>query len=109
MKTITVTFELNVSRLPALEKFLEEATCETPQKAIETPEKPKAVETPEKPVQTSMFTVSDIRAEATKLVKAGKDEELKALFSEFGAKKISDLKPEQYIAFMKKVGELNAG
>lgn len=56
----------------------------------------------EKPVSKT-----DVRAMATVLSKAGKREQLSAIFAEFGGKKLSDIKEEDYPALMKKLEAAN--
>lgn len=66
-----------------------------PQPVAKTPA-PEAtvVETPEK--NTSEITEVQIRAKFVELSRKGKKKELKALLSELGVEKVSDIKPEQY-------------
>jgi len=48
-----------------------------------------------------------VRAAATVLSKAGKREELSAIFAKFGGKKLSDIKEEDYPALMKELEAAN--
>lgn len=50
---------------------------------------------------------TDVRAAATALSKAGKREQLSAIFAEFGGKKLSDIKEEDYPALMEKLEAAN--
>lgn len=50
---------------------------------------------------------TDVRAVATALSKAGKREELSAIFAEFGGKKLSDIKEEDYPALMERLVAAN--
>lgn len=50
---------------------------------------------------------TDVRAAATVLSKAGKREELSAIFAKFGGKKLSDIKEEDYPALMKELEAAN--
>lgn len=50
---------------------------------------------------------TDVRAIATALSKAGKREQLSAIFAEFGGKKLSDIKEEDYPALMEKLEAAN--
>lgn len=50
---------------------------------------------------------TDVRAVATALSKAGKREQLSAIFAEFGGKKLSDIKEEDYPALMEKLEAAN--
>lgn len=45
-------------------------------------------------------SLTDVRAVALKLSKAGKQDVLKAAFAKFGGKKLSDIKPDDYPALM---------
>lgn len=61
------------------------------------------------PSESSPKKVSktDVRAVATALSKAGKREELSAIFAEFGGKKLSDIKEEDYPALMERLVAAN--
>lgn len=50
---------------------------------------------------------TDVRAVATALSKAGKRDKLSAIFAEFGGKKLSDIKEEDYPALMEKLEAAN--
>ena len=50
---------------------------------------------------------TDVRTVATALSKAGKREELSAIFAEFGGKKLSDIKEEDYPALMERLVAAN--
>lgn len=50
---------------------------------------------------------TDVRAVATALSKAGKREELSAIFAEFGGKKLSDIKEEDYPTLMERLVAAN--
>lgn len=50
---------------------------------------------------------TDVRAIATVLSKAGKRDQLSAIFAEFGGKKLSDIKEEDYPALMEKLEAAN--
>lgn len=50
---------------------------------------------------------TDVRAVATALSKAGKREALSAIFAEFGGKKLSDIKEEDYPALMERLVAAN--
>lgn len=56
----------------------------------------------------AVITKTDIRAVALRLSKAGKSDELRAVFSKFGAERLSDIKEEDYPAVMAELGEINA-
>ena len=52
------------------------------------------------------YTLVEVRAELSKLTKAGKKEQVHKLLQEFGAEKLTQVKEEDYPALMKKAGEL---
>ena len=85
------------------------APAETPA-PVEAPAEEAKQEAPktEAPVPQEKITKTDVRAVALKLSKAGKSKELKAIFSEFGAEKLSEIKEEDYPALMAKLGEVDA-
>lgn len=88
-----------------------EVPAETPA-PVEVPfeEAKQEAPKPETPVPAPQekITKTDVRAVALKLSKAGKSKELKAIFSEFGAEKLSDIKEEDYPALMAKLGAVDA-
>lgn len=125
MAQITITLDLTPKNLELLKslcggtpaaKSVEKVKAETPTEA-ETPkvEAPVEAETPkveapvevETPVKEEGVTLSDIRAIALKLSKAGQQEQLKEAFAKFGGKKLSDIKPENYAELMKVLSEVN--
>ena len=67
---------------------------EFPEVAEEKPE-PK----PE-PVQAQ-----DVKAVCLKLSKSGRSDELRRAFAKFGGKKFSDIRPEDYAALLKELGD----
>jgi hypothetical protein len=80
----------------ALEAAEPEATEETEPTKVETkPEKAK-----------SKYTLEQVRAEAVAISKAGKREEVKALISEHGGEKVTDLDASVYDAFMTSLSTL---
>lgn len=56
---------------------------------------------------TKKVSKTDVRAVATALSKAGKREALSAIFAEFGGKKLSDIKEEDYPTLMEKLEAAN--
>lgn len=56
--------------------------------------------------QDTEITKETIRAAFAKLIKAGKANEAKEITAKFGAKKVPDLKEEDYAAVLKEVEEL---
>lgn len=80
---------------------------------------PKPADKPSEPAASAATTTSsdkpepkavsktDVRAVATALSKAGKREALSAIFAEFGGKKLSDIKEEDYPALMERLVAAN--
>lgn len=120
---ITVTFE----NLEEFQKYFGQADPVKPAASVKSKAKPKA-ETPAEapapievpfeetkpaapapaPAVQEKITKTDVRAVALKLSKAGKSKELKAIFSEFGAEKLSEIKEDDYPALMAKLGAVDA-
>lgn len=129
MNQITITVDLTAENLEILKKLCpvgankEPANTEAKKTVKKTADKPVSVEekdgtwTPgggsdehaeaappweeEKP--ETKVTLTDVRAVALKLSKAGKQDVLKAAFAKFGGKKLSDIKPEDYVALMREL------
>ena len=129
MNQITITVDLTAENLEILKKLCPAGTNKEPantaaKKTVKKPaEKPAPAEettgtwtpgggsdehaetTPpwdeEKP--EAKVSLTDVRAVALKLSKAGKQDILKAAFAKFGGKKLSDIKPEDYGALMKEL------
>ena len=82
------------------EKAAETKAPETPAGAPEAPAKTEATKEP-------TATLADVQQACARLRDAGKMAEVKALFPEFGIKKLSDLKsPEQLAAFAERLKKL---
>lgn len=58
----------------------------------------------EKPAKT--YTLEEVRAELAKLTRAGKQKEVKELLKSFGASKLTEIDPKDYLALMEKAGAL---
>jgi len=72
-----------------------EAVAETVQAEPEPP-KPE-----EKPAETkSAITFEDLRKRLAPISQSGKQSEIKALLTQFGAAKLSDVPPEKYESFL---------
>lgn len=123
MQQITVTVDMTPENLEILKQLClvgETKKPEAKKSAKKTTDKPDSVEvaadTP-KSVEVDTPTekteakveLTDVRAVALKLSKAGKQDALKAAFAKFGGKKLSDIKPDDYAALMaeltKEVGD----
>lgn len=111
---ITVTCELTAKNLEILKQLCAEP-CENFSKPInehpvETPfPEPQGVSVPqaeephtEAPAKT--YSKTDVKAVCLKLSKAGRQEELKAAFAKFGAKKLTEVAEADYPALMEVLG-----
>lgn len=69
-----------------------------------------ANEAPAEPEVTTVaepeYTLEQVRAALAEVLRKGKQQEASALVAEFGADKLTDITPDKYPEFMKKVGEL---
>lgn len=115
MQQITVTVDMTPENLEILKQLCPAGETKKPEakkptkKATEKPASVEAadVDAPETvkadaPAETTEAKVelTDVRAVALKLSKAGKQDVLKAAFAKFGGKKLSDIKPDDYAALM---------
>ena len=111
---ITITMDLTADNLNKLKALLPDEQIPGQLSMFDSPseaaveQKDEAPKTEEKP-ETPAITQTDIRAAATKLSKAGKQEELAAIFAKFGGKKLSDFKerPEVYPDLMRELVNAN--
>jgi len=122
MNTITVTVPLTAENI----KIISQLTTEPPvsgwtktvreelnkiQESDNTTAKESKEPEPsttEKPVETNSaesVSKTDVRAIALKLSKAGKQAELKEIFNEFGAEKLSEVKESDYPALKARLEE----
>lgn len=97
MQQITITVDLTPENLEILKQLCGEAPrpVRTKKEAV----KPTPAPTPAEPTEKTI-ELSDVRALALSLSKAGKQDALKAAFAKFGGKKLSDIKPENYAELM---------
>ena len=97
MQQITITVDLTAENLEILKQLCGETQRpvktkkESAKSAAELAPAPVPTEPTEKPIE-----LSDVRALALSLSKAGKQDALKSAFAKFGGKKLSDIKPENY-------------
>lgn len=85
-----------------------ETPVEEPKSApVEAPVEAPAEAPVSKPEPEAPVSKTDVRAIATALSKAGKQDELKKIFAEFGGKKLSDIAEVDYPALMKKLVAAN--
>lgn len=121
MQQITVTVDMTPENLEILKQLCPACENKAPAKpeakktAKKTTDKPTSVEATADPSADAPETVetgvsaektetkvelTDVRAVALKLSKAGKQDVLKAAFAKFGGKKLSDIKSDDYAALM---------
>ena len=89
---------------PAAAGFNPMAIPAAPVLPIPVPAIPFPVTAPPQPGQG--VTIDQVRATLAPLVKAGKELEIAALFKEFGAAKMTEVKPEHYAALIAKAATL---
>lgn len=107
MSTITLTLEATPENLDKIKKILGDdapALKEEPKKAAK---KKQAEKKPEPEAEAPGITKTDLRNKGLELTKAGKSIEMKAVFEEFGAAKLSEVKEEDYAAVMEKLEALS--
>lgn len=121
---ITLTIDLTTENLEKLKVFCEETGAApktkptTKQKAAsatktepvqETVEKEALAEkSPEQGAATKTVTLTDVRAIALKISKAGKSDVLKEIFAKFDATKLSEVPEANYAELMKELEAVNA-
>lgn len=103
MQQITITVDLTPENLEILKQLCGEAprpvrTKKEAAKPAPTPA-PAPAPAPAEPTEKTI-ELSDVRALALSLSKAGKQDALKAALAKFGGKKLSDIKPENYAELM---------
>ena len=94
-----------------MDKILDSATAREPMPSKDKAEKPEVapptlLESEPDQGSEKVYTLVEVRAELSALSKAGKKEAVQALLSEFGAEKLTEIKPEDYAALMAKAGDL---
>lgn len=97
MQQITITVDLTPENLEILKQLCGEAP--RPVRTKKEAAKPAPAPAPTEPTEKAI-ELSDVRALALSLSKAGKQDALKAAFAKFGGKKLSDIKPENYAELM---------
>ena len=72
----------------------------------EEPAPAEPEEAPEPAKDEKLVTKADVRAKALEITKAGKSDELKAVFESFGVSKLSELKESDYADCLAKLQEV---
>ena len=70
-------------------------------------EKPKAAETPARETPADQPSLEEVRTVLADISRSGKTTEMKALLSEFGAAKLSDVDPSRYAELLARAKEVN--
>lgn len=107
---ITITMDLTADNLNKLKALLPDEQSPGQLSMFDSPSETVVEQKDEAPkTEAPAITQTDIRAAATKLSKAGKQEELAAIFAKFGGKKLSDFKerPEVYPDLMRELVNAN--
>lgn len=99
MQQITLTVDLTPENLEILKQLCSEAPRPVRTKKEAAKPATTPAPTPAEPTEKAI-ELSDVRALALSLSKAGKQDALKAAFAKFGGKKLSDIKPENYAELM---------
>ena len=108
MNTITLTLEATPENLDKIKQILGGESALAPEPK-EEPKKKKAAkkEKAEPEAEAPTVTKTQLRDKGLELTKAGKSDEMKAVFEEFGASKLSQVKEEDYPAVMEKLEALS--
>lgn len=94
--------------LTPLENFKTEAAPKTAPRASSAKASPAPAQEAQAPQQPepTLVTLEAVRAKLTDISQGGKKTEVSALIAEFGAKKLTDVKPEDYAALLAKAEKL---
>lgn len=113
--TINVTFE-NIEEMTNFVDFMSKKESEpvkaakkAPVKTKEEPvkEEPQPEQVEEEPVEEAKtYSLVEVRAELSRLSKAGKRAEVQELIKSYGTEKLSDIPTEHYPELMRRAGEL---
>lgn len=124
MNQITVTVDLTARNLEILKQLCEGAPvslvvkaptnavsakpvepCENLSEPFEKPVEVPAASVPEESAPAKTYTKTDVKAVCLKYSKAGRQEELRAAFAKFGAKKLTEIREADYPALMEVLGD----
>ena len=104
--------KITFDSLQEIRDFMDEITFPAVPEGIHAPEKKEdgfvPVQKEELPFEEDpkTYTLLEVRAELSKLMKAGKKEQVHKLLEEFGAEKLTQVKEKDYPVLMQKAGEL---
>lgn len=106
--TITLSLELTPQTLKILEQLCNEPHVMIHEQPEPKAEEPKPVEKPEevKPEEPAekVYSKTDVKAVCLQFSKAGRQDELRAAFAKFGAKKLTEIAESDYPALMEVLG-----
>lgn len=110
MITITIA-PVTPAQIAAVTKLLQDypALIDQPEEQPKTAPRAssaKASPAPAKSVEKTQPTLEQVRLKLTDLSQGGKKNEVAALIAEFGASKLTEVKPEDYAALMAKAEKL---
>lgn len=119
---VTVTMEIPVEKLPDLAKVLSGSEVKEEKKKAKPVKKEEPVPVPEVPAvvaepepesfnkdpepKAEKVTKAMLRARGIELTKADKTDAIEGIFKQFGAKRLGDVKEENYEEVYKLMGEL---
>ena len=107
MITITIVPQTQ-AQIAAVSKLLQDYPASIEAQSPDQPSPPKTAPRASSakaspapaPTQTESLTLVDVRAKLSALSQAGKKGHVAALIAEFGAAKLTDVKPEDYAALL---------
>ena len=103
--TVTLSLELTPQTLKILEQLCNEPRTIAHEQPIEKPVEVPTAPIPEEPAPAKTYTKTDVKAVCLKYSKAGRQEELRAAFAKFGAKKLTEISEDDYPALMEVLGD----
>lgn len=91
------------------EVFSSEEPVKVTKSTKKAPDLPKEETIPAEASEEKVYSFTDVRGALAAKSKEGFKEDIKKLLSKYGAKKLSDINPDDYAALMKDVEGLNNG